>query len=149
MSGDMKPRRLLEYSNHQRSSSIECCLCNSIQIFTLPEMAGSSIADITEVVDRFLDLTEVVEGGLLAALTEVLEPCLEVADLAEAAMDAADLTDDVDAVFRGPITEVDDLTEVPDMAFIALPTEVVDSCLEVSDRMDVALFVPTSEVVEL
>ena len=115
---------------------------------TLAEMAGSPIADPTEAVDRLLDLREVVEVGLLAAFTEALEPCLDVANLAEV-VDAAGLTDDVDPAFFVPVTEVDDLMEEPDVAFIALPTEEVDSCLGVSDRVDVAFFVPTNEVVEL
>ena len=68
-------------------------------------MAGSPIADPTEAVDRFLGLREVVEVGLLAAFTEVLEPCLDVANLAEV-VDAADLMDDVDPAFFVPVTEV-------------------------------------------
>ena len=103
---------------------------------TSPEVTGSfSRADITEVADRLFDLAEVVEVGLLAAFTEVLESCLKVADLAEAA-DTVDLMDVEDGVFFAPVTEVidaADVIEVSETAFTASPTEVVDSCLAVID----------------
>ena len=97
-----------------------------------------------------MDLTEEVEVGLLAAFTEMLEPCLRAVKLVEAT-DAVDFMDVEDAALFAPVAEtVDaaDLMEVSEVAFLAPPTEVVDFCSEAIDWMDVALSVPVTEVVE-
>ena len=71
---------------------------------------------------------------LLAAFTEVMESCLEVADLADTA-EAVGLTDAVDAA-PVPVSEVvDRCLEVPDL------TEAVD----LMDVVDGVFFVPLAE----
>ena len=113
---------------------------NNAVLLTLLEVAGSSRADITEVADRFLDP--------LTLFTEVVERCLEAFMLAGVVpLDAVDLMDVVDGVFA-PVTEAADLMEVSEMAFSALPTEVVDILLEVIDWTEATFCVPATEVVE-